>query len=172
MKTQKGSTVLIVLISALILVIGLYLYLTSFQKDNVTFVNENSPSEIAFQNNNEIKAVMNSFENTLADRKTRGATGLFCTGGFINETEAGLGLVAKTIIRNRILNTDPLEYARTQDEAGITCLGSAEEWVLFAPLNKQSSEDNKNYWCVDSRGIKGNYGYNSETNQCLNEQPV
>lgn len=168
MKTQKGSTVLILLIVALIFVIGLYLYLTSIQKDNVTFVDENNPTQIAFQNNNEIKAAMESFDDALVVRKERGVTGLFCAGGFINETEVGLGLIAQSIIRNRILNFNPMEYARTQDEAGITCLGSAENWVLFAPLNRLSEEDNKNYWCVDSRGVAGNFGYSSETYQCLN----
>ena len=170
MKTQKGSIVLIVLISALILVIGLYLYLTGIQKDNVTFVNENTPAQIAFQNNNQIKAAMESFKDVLALRKEKDSAGLFCTGGFINETEADLAKIAQSIIRNRILNFSPMEYARTQDEAGITCLGSAEEWVLFTALNKQAENDQKNYWCVDSRGVSGNYGYDSETNRCLSEE--
>jgi hypothetical protein len=172
MKTQNGSIVLIGLVSALILFIGLYLYLTGIQKDNSTFVDENNPAQIAFQNNSQIKIAMESFKNVLATRKQEGVTGLFCTGGFINETESDLAKISQSIIRNRILNFSPMEYARTQDEAGITCLGSAEEWVLFSALNKQSEDDQKNYWCVDSRGVRGAYGYNSETNQCLNEEPL
>lgn len=172
MKTQKGSSVIIILVCVLILLIGLYLFGLSFKKTEPTVYVNKEVAETSFQSNIEIKEAMASFATVVKNRKGNASDGLFCAGGFISNTEPGLRQIADTIIKNRIVNNLPLQYARTQDEAGITCLGSAEEWVLFVALNPLSSDDKKNYWCVDSRGVSGNFGFNSETNQCLNVESL
>ncbi|HYC34575.1 MAG TPA: hypothetical protein VEC13_02480 [Candidatus Paceibacterota bacterium] len=88
-----------------------------------------------------------------------------CKGGFINEDARSLKEVANEIIANRVLNFYPLEFATTQDEAGITCLAEGKRWVLFSALNAED-ESERNYYCTDSGGRKGNLNLDREKIWC------
>ncbi len=175
MKTQKGSMVIVFLIIALVALVGLFLLLIELSKDKEIDVNSppnQTVNQVALNSNTKIKEAMNMFSDIVGNRRETGVQGLFCTGGFIGETEPRLKNIANTIVSNRIISKNPVEYAVSQSDAGIVCLGSIEKWVLFAALNQVGDSDTKNYWCIDSSGISGNYGYNSETNQCLNQETL
>lgn len=174
MKTQKGSIVVIFLVLGLVLLAGLFLLLIELNKGDIQSVDRRNEKidQVSLNANTNIKEAMRSFKAVVDKRKETGVQGLFCTGGFINQAESSLKNIADTIVSNRIIATSPTQYAITQDEAGITCLGSIENWVLFTALNPVGESDTKNYWCIDSRGVEGNYGFNSETNQCLSESTL
>lgn len=175
MKTQKGSMVLIGLIIGLVLLIISFLLLIEMTTQTEVPVIRNANEtvdQVALQSNMNIKAAMELFAKDIADRQTTGVQGLFCTGGFIGTDDSDLKVIADTIVSNRIINRSPIEYATTQDEAGIVCLGSLENWVLFTALNQVGEEDTSHYWCIDSRGVQGSFGYNSETNQCLSDEII
>ena len=83
-----------------------------------------------------------------------------CTGGFINTENIELDEIAQLIIETRVINSSPLQFATTQDEAGITCLASSYGWVLFSALN------NNEYYCIDSTGKRGRLNFDRATLQC------
>ncbi len=92
-----------------------------------------------------------------------------CAGGFITTNDRDLQSIATNIVTNRILQSSPLEYAQTQDEAGITCLAGEYKWVLFSALNNDPHENGKNYYCADSRGIEGNLSVDRAMLQCSSQ---
>lgn len=98
--------------------------------------------------------------------KKEGTAEKLCKGGFINtESRSQLKQIAQTIIENRIINPYPLEFAFTQDEAGIVCLTQENKWVFFSALNPEEEIDT-NYICADSLGRKGRLQLNREKISC------
>jgi hypothetical protein len=90
-----------------------------------------------------------------AEKKPTVAAETLCQGGFINPTRPELKKVTDEIIQNRV-------GMKTQDEAGITCLSAAHNWVLFSALN-----DNE-YYCIDSTGVAGKFGVDRKNMKCEN----
>lgn len=111
--------------------------------------------------NEKIRFALETFQN--AANKNNGGFESLCKGGFINTNKSAYQKIADEIVSNRILNAHPLEFAQTQDEAGITCISSNEHWVLFTALNEEGNQD---YFCVDSASRKGKYGVDREGMKC------
>lgn len=88
-----------------------------------------------------------------ANTKPTVAAETLCQGGFINTTRPELKAVAQKIIKNRT-------ESKNQDEAGITCLSSAHNWVLFSALNDNG------YYCIDSNGKAGKFGIDRKNMTC------
>jgi hypothetical protein len=182
-NSQKGSvgvTALIVIIIALIGG-GIYFYQQNKapQTDSGFVAGKTDPYNSdgqptkeytddvrAYSANGEIKMSFQSFWAFADDHKSINPESL-CKGGFINTDESGLMNIADRIVKNRILNLNPLEYAKTQDEAGITCVASSGKWVLFSALNTHSKNDGKNFYCIDSSGENGNVNFDIGNVECL-----
>ncbi len=92
---------------------------------------------------------------------------VLCSGGFINTEEPELGDIADQIISNRILQTEPLQYAITQDEAGIKCAAADSEWVLATALNGSDANNGRDFYCVDDKGMEGQLWIEEATMQCI-----
>jgi len=184
-NSQKGSVGVIALIIIVIALVGggVYLYQQDKDKEPQTdsgfiarktapYGMDGQPTKEyaddirAYSANGEIKMSLQSFWAFVNEHKSIKPQSL-CKGGFINTDESGLKNITERIIKNRILNLNPLEYAKTQDEAGITCIVSADKWVLFSALNTHSKNDGKNFYCVDSRGENGNVNFDRDNVQCL-----
>lgn len=94
-----------------------------------------------------------------------------CKGGFINVEIDELKRISDTIVRNRIVDSQAMQYAINQDEAGISCLESGDKWVLFTALNQGGSVDSSGY-CVDSLGAIGPYAIDVKNTTCLGAEDL
>lgn len=168
MIQKKYVGLLIIVLIGVACIYGFYILKNSNTVEKIPVPDNNSinDTQLIENSNNSIKSAMSSFKDAVNDRNSKNITGLFCTGGFINPTEDGVAQIASAIIQNRIVNNETFEYAHSQDEAGITCLGSANQWVLFSALNVDSTDTSSKYWCVDSSGNEGNFVFDDKTNQC------
>lgn len=118
--------------------------------DELLFEVPEMPETLSY--NDKIKFAFDTF---VLFAKKQSSKSLVCKGGFLNtEKYQTLQEISHTIISNRVINPYPLEFASTQDEAGIICLSSKDKFVLFAPLN-EDEENEPNFWCVDSNLRKG-----------------
>lgn len=184
-NSQKGfvTPLLIGIIAILVIGGGIYIYNNKKaekpQTDSgfipgktSTYTSDTQPTKEyaddvrAYSANVQVKMALQSFWAFANDHKSIKLESL-CKGGFINTDESRLKDIADRITKSRILNLSPLEYAKNQDEAGITCVSSADKWVLFSVLNTHSTNDGKNFYCVDSSGENGNVNFSRDKIQCL-----
>lgn len=133
-----------ILILAPLLIIAI-LYTNREIKKPVTQVTE-------LTSNQKIILAFKDFQ-TFSNTKPTVAAETLCQNGFINTTRPQLKKVTAAIIANR-------EGVKNQDEAGITCLSQAHEWVLFSALN------NDEYYCIDSTGTEGKKYFDGNTFSC------
>lgn len=124
-------------------------------------IDEMPQAPLTASNNDKIRLAFDVFSDYA--RKHDNNFVSLCKGGFINDENKNLKQISDEIVKNRVLNYHPLEYAATQDEAGITCLSNETHWALFSALNE---EDEKAYVCIDSTGRKGAYGIDRDGAKC------
>lgn len=101
--------------------------------------------------------IISAFQDfkTFANTKPTVAAETLCQGGFINTTRSELKAVSNKIVKNRV-------NSKNQDDAGIICLSSADNWVLFSALNDDG------YYCVDSNGKNGKFSIDRKNMTCTN----
>lgn len=172
-NNQRGSIIGIAFTIIIIAIILFFISKNIYQGNNFfdNNVKRNSdPSTALLQEqadrmsagNDEIKEALVSF-----GEYARANKGLVCTGGFINENNSSLKDIAEKIYKNRIISNDPLQYAINQDEAGISCLMTSTKWMLFTALNPHKDNEERNFYCVDSTGLIGQFDFDRAGTKCI-----
>lgn len=99
--------------------------------------------------NDKIMFSLDTFKDVSKEMK-RGYEGL-CKDGVIDTQTKVLKQIADDLVSYRILNPYPLEFATTQQEAGIQCVSSKDRFALSIQLNV--NDDGKYYRrCIDVLG--------------------
>ncbi len=119
--------------------------------------------EESLTENEKILFAFDSFK-AVAQEMKKDYSGL-CKDGLIDTQKKPLEQIAEHLVSYRVLAPYPLEFATTQEEAGITCLASKDRFALSIQLNIDDGGATKKL-CIDSLGQRKNSEINQEKIVC------
>ncbi len=119
--------------------------------------------EESLSENEKIEFAFDSFKSVAKEMKKDYSR--LCKDGLIDTQKKPLKQIAEHLISYRVLAPYPLEFATTQEEAGIICVASKDRFALSIQLNLDDNGVTKKL-CIDSLGQRKNSEVNQEKIIC------